>query len=351
MSKAEKTLIILSPGFPKDEKDTTCLPFLQQFILELKAQFPGLQVVILAFDYPFARHEYFWNTIRVISFNGWKKGRIAKLFVWRLILRTITKIGRENDVIGLLSLWCGACAYLGHRFAKRNKLRHFCWIQGQDAKKGNRYVPIINPSPAELIAISDFIQSEFAKNYTIRPNIVIPAGINPAEFRPSNTERHIDILGVGSLIPLKQYHLFIEIIFQVKQYIPGIHAVLCGKGPEESGLKELVLRFGLEDNIIIIGERPHAEVLQYMMQSKIFLHSSSYEGFSIACMEALYAGCHLLSFVRAMDYDIKHWHILTTKEQMAEKSRSLLSSPETDYCAVETVTVSESVNKIMQLFV
>ena len=350
MSKGCKTLIILSPGFPKDEMDTTCLPFLQQFVIELKAQFPGLQVLILALEYPFVRQSYLWNGIQVFSFNGWKKGRILKLFTWQHVLKTMRKIRAENEVVGLLSLWCGACAYLGDHFAKRNNLKHFCWIQGQDAKKGNRYVSMIRPSPSGLIAISDFIQSEFEKNYAVRPKQVIPAGINPAEFTMPSTTRPIDILGVGSLIPLKQYSLFIEIIYLIKQSIPGIHAVICGKGPEEATLKTLMLRYDLQNNIVLAGELPHAEIVQFMMKSKVFLHTSTYEGFSIACMEALYAGSHVLSFVRSMYYDIEHWHILSTKEQMAEKARILLTSSETDYNTVKTFTVFESVQEIMALF-
>ena len=48
-----KRLVILTPGFPKDETDTTCIPFLQDFILELNDQYPSLKIDILAFDYPF----------------------------------------------------------------------------------------------------------------------------------------------------------------------------------------------------------------------------------------------------------------------------------------------------------
>jgi glycosyltransferase involved in cell wall biosynthesis len=350
MSKSDKTLIILSPGFPKDETDTTCLPFLQQFVLELRIQFPKLNLLILAFDYPFVKYEYVWHNIRVIPFNGWKKGRIAKYFTWQMIVGRIRETVKKNEVIGILSLWCGACAYVGSRFSKKNNLRHFCWIQGQDAKKGNRFVSLINPLPTELIAISDFIQSEFQKNYSIKPNWVVPAGIGLTELQKVNNVRHIDILGVGSLIPLKKYHVFIEIVYQIKQNFHDIHVVLCGKGPEETLLRELITQYELQDNIRLSGELPHTEVLLFMSQSKVFLHPSSYEGFSIACMEALNAGCHVLSFVQAMHYPIEHWHILETKEQMAEKAGNLLSSPDTEYGAVKTFSVGESVRKIMQFF-
>ena len=350
MSKGSKTLIVLSPGFPKDETDTTCLPFLQQFILELKTQYPGLQVFVLAFDYPFIRHDYLWNNVTVFPFNGWKKGKIVKWTIWLLIFRKMRRIRNENEVIGILSLWCGACALLGSRFARKNHLKHFCWIQGQDAKRGNRYVSRAKPLPGELIAISDFIQSEFEKNYSVKPKFVIPAGINPAEFMAPNAVRPIDILGVGSLIPLKQYSIFIEIIYLVKQSKPGIHAVLCGKGPEASALKELIVQYDLQDNIVLTGELPHEEVLQFMTRSKIFLHTSAYEGICVSCIEALYAGSQTISFVRPMHYPIEHWHILSTKEEMAEKILNLLSNPETVYRSVKTFTVEESVQKIMPLF-
>ncbi len=259
MSKNSKTLIILSPGFPKDEMDTACLPFLQQFVIELKSQFPGLQVVILAIDYPLIRSFYRWNNTPVFSFNGWKKGRVSKLFTWWFVLRTMRKIRQENEVLGILSLWYGPCAFLGNRFAKRNRIKHFCWIQGQDAKKGNRYVSLTKLSSGELIAISDFIQSELERNYGIRPGAVVPAGINPAEFRTPDKIRPIDILGVGSLIPLKQYSLFIEILSLIKRYIPDVHAVICGKGPEESDLKTLICQYDLQNNIVLTGELPHEE--------------------------------------------------------------------------------------------
>ena len=42
---------------------------------------------------------------------------------------------------------------------------------------------------------------------------VIPIGIGPSEFMNRKISvRDIDILGVGSLIPLKQYNVFIELL-------------------------------------------------------------------------------------------------------------------------------------------
>src|SRR5450631_1771095 len=217
MPKSNKALVILSPGFPKDESDSTCLPFLQNFILGINEQFPSLTIIILALDYPFSKTPYRWHQNEVIPFNGWKKRGFQKLYKWLSIRRRIIKINRHQNVIGLLSLWCGECAWLGNRFAKKNHLLHFCWIQGQDAKKENKYVSRINPSPEELIALSDFGRNEFEKNHGIRPGHLIPLGINSPDSPPGATGRDIDVLGVGSLILLKQYHLFIEAVYHLKK--------------------------------------------------------------------------------------------------------------------------------------
>jgi glycosyltransferase involved in cell wall biosynthesis len=350
MNKDDRMLIILTPGFPKDESDTTCLPFLQNFVKELGLQFPRLRVVVLAFDYPFMKSEYYWNHVRVVSFNGWKKNKVAKLVTWLSILRKLKKIGHERELAGILSFWCGECAFLGSRFARKNNLRHYCWIQGQDAKKENKYVSRMNPSAGELIAVSDFIKMEFGKNHKVVPAWVVPVGINPSEFDLLQPVRNIDILGVGSLIPLKQYHLFIEVIQHLKKYIPEIRGVICGQGQEESELKRLIEDMDLTENVTLMGEIPHLEVLQIMKRSKVFLHTSRYEGISVACQEALYAGCQVISFVRLMQYDIAHWQVCERKDQMVEYARSILVNPESVYSPVLTFTAEESVKKIMTLF-
>jgi glycosyltransferase involved in cell wall biosynthesis len=350
MNKNNRALVILTPGCPKDENDTACLPFLQNFIRELNRQSPQLHIVTLAFDYPFLKGAYYWHNNEVISFNGWEKRNLKKLLKWLLVWRRMRKIRRGNNVIGILSLWCNECAFIGNRFAKRHNLPHFCWIQGQDAKRGNIYVKRIKPSATELVAISDFIQSEFEKNYSILPKHIIPPGISPDEFPVEGALKDIDFLGVGSLIPLKQYHLFVDVIYQLRQYFPGVKSVLCGKGPEENNLRMQIEKYGLQNNITLTGELPHTEILRAMNRSKVFLHTSNYEGLGVVCIEALYAGCHVLSFVKPILEDIEQWHIVRTKEELVEKARTILGNPVTQYRSVLTFTMKESVKNILQLY-
>src|SRR6267378_4191753 len=98
-----KTLIILSPGFPKDEADTACLPSQQIFIRALNKNFPTLKIIILSFEYPFSTSAYKWYGNIVIPFNGMKKGIIARLFLWRHLWRTLHELKNESNIIGLFS--------------------------------------------------------------------------------------------------------------------------------------------------------------------------------------------------------------------------------------------------------
>src|SRR4029078_1894786 len=176
MKHDTKTLIILSPGFPKDEADTTCLTSQQIFIKALNRIFPSLKIIILSFQYPFSTTAYNWYGNSIVPFNGMKKGIISRLRLWAHLWQTLNKLQEENNIIALFSFWCGECALIGKYFAQRNNLSHFSWIMGQDAKKGNKYIALIRPKPGELIAMSDFLAEEFYKNYKVHPFYIIPNG-------------------------------------------------------------------------------------------------------------------------------------------------------------------------------
>src|SRR5215510_3371344 len=103
MSRDEKTLIILSPGFASSESDTTCLPFQQSFVRSVKEVYPGLNIIILAFQYPYVRDRYEWFDTTVVSFDGRNKGGIPRLLLRRRIMNTLEEICKSTKIVGLLS--------------------------------------------------------------------------------------------------------------------------------------------------------------------------------------------------------------------------------------------------------
>jgi glycosyltransferase involved in cell wall biosynthesis len=350
MKKSTPLLVILTPGFPEGEYDSTCLPFLQSLVKAINRQFSSIEVMIFSFQYPYIKSPYLWNGNVVIPFNGRNRGKVARRLLWLRVWRKLISLRTNHNLAGVFSLWCGETALIGHRFANRSGVPHYCWVLGQEAKAGNKYVDKTEPRAEELIAISDFIADEFFKNYLLKPQHVIPNGIDQSLFEKDSFVRTIDVLGAGSLIPLKQYEVFIDCIAIIKKSFPKIYSVISGKGEEHSKLNEQIKAQGLQKNVMTTGELSHKSLLRLMQQAKIFLHPSSYEGFSMVCLEALYAGCHVISFCKPMKQDFEHWHVVKSKEEMIQKATELLRIPNLEYTSVMPYSVEQTASSIMHLF-
>jgi glycosyltransferase involved in cell wall biosynthesis len=350
MSKSEQTLVILTPAFPLNESETSWVPSQQLLVKELKSQFPYLNIIVISFLYPYEKTDYRWNNIKVFAFGGMNKRKFNRILLWRNIWKKLKKLKKENNIIGFLSFWCGECALIGSWFAKRNKLKHFCWICGQDARDSNKYVKWIRPKPEELVAISDFIADEFYRTHKIKPAYLIPNAVDRKLFSEMPATRDIDIIGVGSFSYQKNFDQFVSMIAVLKEKLPYIKAVHCGAGEDEENIKTLVKKLDLAGTLSLLGIIPHSEVLQVMQRSKILLHPSSYEGFSTVCLEALYAGAHVISFTKAMNHEIKNWHIVKTKEEMIAKAIELLKNSSLQCERVLVYSMDEVAKRIMALF-
>lgn len=345
-----ETLIILTPGFPENEYDSTCMPDRQLFVAALKKANPALRILVITFQYPFERRTYVWMGVEVIAIGGGNNGKLGRALTWLKVWRELGRLHRLHTITGVLSFWLGECALIGDRFAKKFKLKHFCWLLGQDAKPGNKYVARIKPAANQLIALSDFIAAEFARNYGIIPHHRIPGAIDPNMFGPKAPCRDIDVMGCGSLIPLKQFSVFIDIISGLKEQCPDIKAVICGKGPELQLLRDKIATAGLRKNIILPGELPHNEVLALMQRSKVFLHTSNYEGFGMVCLEALYAGAKVVSFVKPMNQAIENWHIAASADEAAAHIAQVLINKDATFTPTLPYKLCDSVDSLLKLF-
>jgi glycosyltransferase involved in cell wall biosynthesis len=347
MINKQKAFVILTPGFAASENDTTCLPMQQELLKAISNLYAHIELIILSFQYPYVEKSYQWFGITVYSFNGKNKGGIARLLLRKKVTAILNKINKEKQIIGLLSFWLNECAAVGKSFGEKYSIPHYCWIFGQDARKENKYPKRLAVQSKELIALSDFLQEEVGRNHGVRACKVIPPGIELRSFKVQR--RDIDLLVVGSLIPLKQVEIFIEIVLKMKQSFANIKALIIGDGPEKEKLGKLISDVGLKKNISIAGELPYFEVLKRMHQSKILVHPSSYEGFSGVCLEALCNGAHVVSFCKAMNKDIDHWHIVNNKEEMEQRVLQLLQQ-QIDHNLIVPFLMKDTVQQLMGLY-
>jgi len=350
MHRKNKTLIILTPGFPASAADSTCLPMQQHFVKSLKQLYPDLNIIVLSFQYPYVVQTYTWFDITVMSFNGQNKGGLGRLLLRRKVNAALKQISHNNSIAGLISFWYNECAWVGKKFADKNKLKHFCWILGQDARPGNIYPRSLHLPAGELVALSDFLQDEFEKNYGTKPAFVIPPGTNSSLFKTNINKRDIDLLAAGSLISLKQFKIFIEAVAVIKKQLPGIQAILIGDGPEKQQLEKKIEEQNLRSNITLTGEIPYPEVLQWMQRARIFLHPSAYEGFSGVCQEAQAAGARVISFCKPMKQDIQNWNIVQDKNEMTALALNLLQQPVNDIDKNIPYSMHDTVKRMMKLF-
>lgn len=252
---------------------------MQLIVKELVRQ--GIKVTVVATQYPFSEEKYEWFNTTVYPLNG-KNSKISSLLnSKRKLKRTINHIHNIDPIDVIHGFWLLKSSYDCIAISQQMKLPLVLSAFGQDVLPKNRFLNRIMDSSVKVITTSEFqknILKECAKDIS-----VIPLGVEQVEL----TDKSIDCIGVGSLIDLKNYDYFLNLIQGVKQSIPSIKCVLIGEGPKRSELELKVIRLGLQENIEIKGEVGREDTLRFIAQSKVLIHPSKYEGFGLVILEAL----------------------------------------------------------------
>lgn len=284
----QKKILILTPGFPADTDDTTTVPYIQDFVSAIQ---PFCQLKIISFQYPFEEKDYFWNDIDVYSAGGKNKKYIYKLLTWKRILRKMKEWHKLNAFDAILCFWLTETALLGEYFCRKNpEIKLFKWALGQDMKPDNFYLRLLSWENGKTFVLSLRNTEKIAHKITFLP-FGLPAYTQDIELKAA---RKIDIIGIGSHIPLKRYDLFLHTIARLKQDFPQINCVLIGQGRESLSLKALSEQLHLTDNVQFIPHLSRKEIFHYLAQSKILFHTSEFEGQGMVLTEALQMGCYVV---------------------------------------------------------
>lgn len=350
MTERESILLIVSPGFPANEADSSCLPAQQQLIMAMNQLAPSQKICIISFQYPYEKRSYQWMGNTVFALGGKNKKQISRLFTWLKAWRQMRRLSEQYRINTVFCFWYGECSFIGKLFAKKHRLPFYVWILGQDALPGNKYCRWTRPVAKELLSISDAVSDQFSRNYHIQPAYILPNAILPSLCSRETVEKDIDIMGAGSLIPLKQYRLFVEVIGRLQKTKPSIKAVLCGEGECLQELQEQIRAAGLEKNILLTGACSHNETISMMHRAKIFLHPSAYEGFSGACLEALYAGAQVISFCRPMHGWIRNWQVVSDTGEMTNTCLTILNDSTIVYKPVLPYNMLNNAQMLLDLF-
>ena len=283
-------LLILTPGFPADESDTVCVPFLQTWLKEAAKHFT---IKVIAFQYPFAEKHYHWNGIEVYAAGGNNAEFPFRFLTWHKVFRQAKRWHRLMPFERITSFWATETGFEGMWIGKKWGLMQDIWILGQDAKRENQYPKWISGERNQFIAISPFLANSFTENHQKKVQAVIPLGLSMPPNLPEIKDRKIEIIGLGALAALKHFEQFVEIIETLKKDFPHIRAVIIGDGPEKERLQSQIKAANLTQNILLSGRLPHEAIFPILKNSKILLHTSEYEGQCMVFWEALACGCYV----------------------------------------------------------
>jgi len=151
----------------------------------------------------------------------------------------------------------------------------------------------------QIIAVSNFTRSELiARGVATTQNIsVIPNGVGPSWFDGSPaTERLPQLLFVGNLKPHKNLSRLVDALELVRRIKP-VDLVVAGRIEGfRTGLSgSLIDRLRATRWIRLLGTISDSELQRQYRQSSALVFPSLYEGFGLPILEAMAAGCPVIS--------------------------------------------------------
>lgn len=340
-------VLVITPGFPKDENDTDCIPPMQEYFEALLESHTDVEVSVIAIHYPEKKINYDWKKLRVFAIGGNRKNQPLRSIYWLAAIWKALKINSKNKIDIVHSFWLNESALIGENVSRLLKVKHINTMMGQDAKKENKFIKILPLKKIIKVAVSDFQSKIFKSSANIEVDAVIPWGIKP--FLVEEKERNIDIIGVGSLIEVKNFKLFIEVIRELKKDFKDINCLLVGDGYLRGELMNKIDSYELSRNIKLTGQLPREEVVKLMKRSKILLHTSDYESFGYVLEEGVVAGCYVVSRRVGCAEESDKFFVADNDMDFGRIVKKILSEGK-DYSARILFPVCESVEFYLQLY-
>jgi len=345
---SQKHIVILTPGFPENEDDTNCIPPLQDYV-RLLAEKNHVKISIITLQYPTQKLNYNWHNIDVYSCGGNDVKFPMRFIIWKDAVKIFKMINKEFRADIIHSFFLSECALIGNYLSSKYRIRHINTMMGKEVKESNKYLHFINFNKVKVISLSK-LHAELFNRITNSKSFTIPWGLDKHFLpRPINVERKIDIIGVGSLTTLKNFSSFINIVARVKESRPDIRCLIIGDGPLKSKLIGQVEELKLDSNTVFTKKILRNEVFDYMMQSKILLHTSSFESFGMVFIEAMYYGLYIVSNTIGIAESSNRWRICKSEDEIVNATLQLLSS-NLDHESVIEYSMDDTVESYLNIY-
>ena len=338
-----KHILILTPGFPSDETDDTCMPYLQTYLKEAVKSNSQLKFSVIALQHPYESKSYLWHGIPVFSCGGSNRSFPVRFYYWRKALNQLSHFHKKEKIDVVHSLWLSECTYLAQKWTASNNVMHVATAMGQDVLPSNRYLKHINLEKVAVAAVSPHQNQPYKETTGRSAGQIIPWGMDMLTKEECN--QSIDVLGVGSFTSLKAFDSFLRVVAIIVKTNTELRVSLIGDGAERGDLEELADKLGIKDKVRFLGSLPRKEVLGFMQKSKVLLHTSTYESQGFVFNEAMACGMAIVSRKVGIALESGRWKVSESEKEMAKSVAYLLErsfEPETLIPLGQTIEAYET---------
>ncbi len=160
---------------------------------------------------------------------------------------------------------------------------------------------------------------------------VVPPGVE-ARFTPAGSLSPTPlVIGVGRLVPVKRFDLFIEAMIALKARQPQLQAMIIGEGYERPELETQIAAAGAGEWFSLPGRLSDADLIDAYRRAWVVGSTSSHEGWGMTLTEAAACGTPAVATRIAGHEDAvidgASGFLVTSVPEMVEAMDSILSNP------------------------
>ena len=143
----------------------------------------------------------------------------------------------------------------------------------------------------------------------------------------------INLLSIGRFCSIKNFTSIPKICASIVKNGIKVRWYIIGYGAEEKHIKDEIEKFGMEDNVIILGKKINP--YPYIKQCDIYVQPSKFEGKSVSIMEAKVLGKPVIVT-----------NFPTAKDQVLNNYDGIIVPMDSDECSKHMVALLTDKEKI-----
>lgn len=302
-------IALITPGFSANEDDW-CIPALLNLVRELAKKH---EVVVFALRYPHLKGKYRVFDAEVHAFGGMNAGGLKRLALMYRAFADIVRMHRERPFDVIHSFWSDEPGFLSVAAGRLTRTPSVVSLMGGEIAglpdigyggqlgRANRWLTRIALCGARAVTVGSSYLERIAEPLVPAQRLcLVPLGIDSSLFNPQSSCVGVGlagapaILSVGSLVPVKDHALLLDVLAAIRPDFPHAQLHIVGEGPLREHLEQRARLLDISSRVTFHGEISHQCLPAYYQSGGLLLVTSRHESQSMVALEAAACGCPVL---------------------------------------------------------